>query len=133
MILGEFPRVLRSLAHIELLPVEIGDSVGDGFGNDVRKGLGDPVGAIADCVIREKALGDVLATGVVSGVGGDALAVGFLGGKPFGGICVGGVEGGMGKLVTFDFYDNLTLPIKDPEVFFGCPEGAFPTKRRLPR
>ena len=80
MILGEVPRVLRSLAHIELLLVEIGDSVGDGFGNDVRKGLGDPVGAIADCEIGEKALGDVLATGVVSGVGGDELAVGVLGG-----------------------------------------------------
>jgi len=39
MILGEIPRVLRSLAHVDLLLVEIGDSVGDGFGNDIGKGL----------------------------------------------------------------------------------------------
>ena len=36
-------------------------------------------------------------------------------------------------ITIFDFDDTLTLPIKDAEVFFGCPERAFPTKRRLPR
>ena len=102
---------MRGLAHIKFLLVEIGDAVGDGFGNDLGKGLRNSVGAIANGEIGEKAFGDVLAIRVVSSVGGYELALGVLGGKPFGGVCVGGVEGGVRYLVDEGFLEDLVCRI----------------------
>ena len=82
-----------------------------GFGNDLGKGLRNSVGAIANGEIGEKAFGDVLAIRVVSSVGGYELALGVLGGKPFGGVCVGGVEGGVRYLVDEGFLEDLVCRI----------------------